>query len=53
MSKNGNKKKYIILIILVVTCVLVVTTAISVKEKRHLNFFEKAVKDSTTFIVGV
>lgn len=53
MSKNGNKKKYIILIILVVVGVLVVATTISVKEKRHLNFFEKAVKDSTTFIVGV
>ena len=52
MSKNGNKKKYIVLIILVIIGTLVVATTISVKEKRHLNFFEKAVKDSTTFMVG-
>lgn len=50
MLKNGNKKKYIILIGLIAVAVMVVITTISVKENRHLNFFEKAIKDSTTFI---
>ena len=52
MLKNGNNKKYIILIILVVVGILVVVTTIAVKENRKLNFFEKAIKDSTTFITG-
>ena len=52
MLKNGNNKKYIILIILVVVGILVVVTTIAVKENRKLNFFEKAIKDSTTFVTG-
>ena len=51
MFKN-DKSKYIILIILVVVGILVVATTISVKENRKLNFFEKAIKDSTTFVTG-
>lgn len=51
MLKNG-KNKYIILIILVVVGILVVVTTISVKENRKLNFFEKAIKDSTTFVTS-
>ena len=50
MLKNGNKRKYIILIGLIIVAIMVVVTAISVKENRRLNFFEKAIKDSTTFI---
>lgn len=50
MLKNGNKKKYIILACLIVVAIMVVITTISVKENRRLNFFEKAIKDSTTFI---
>ena len=53
MLKNGNKKKYIILIGLIIVAIMVVVTAISVKENRRLNFFEKAIKDSTTFISRV
>lgn len=53
MLKNGNKKKYIILIGLIIVAIMVVVTAISVKENRRLNFFEKAIKDSTTFIGSV
>ena len=52
MLKNGKNKKYIILIILVVVGILVVVTTIAVKENRKLNFFEKAIKDSTTFVTG-
>ncbi len=52
MLKNGNNKKCIILIILVVVGILVVVTTIAVKENRKLNFFEKAIKDSTTFLTG-
>lgn len=53
MLKNGNKRKYIILIGLIIVAIMVVVTAISVKENRRLNFFEKAIKDSTTFISRV
>ena len=52
MLKNGNSKKYIILIILVVVGILVIITTFSVKENRKLNFFEKAIKDSTTYITS-
>ena len=52
MSKNSNKRKYIILMSLVIVAILVVLTTISVKENRKLNFFEKAIKDTTTFITS-
>ena len=53
MEKKGNKKKYIILAVLVVFAIAIVLTTRSIKEGRKLNFFEKAIKDSSTFIMGV
>lgn len=47
-----NNKRYIVLAILIVIAFLIVITTKSVKENRNLNFFEKAIKDSTTFVMN-
>lgn len=53
MEKKGNKKRYIILSILICFALVIVLTTKSIKEGRRLNFFEKAIKDSTTFIMDI
>lgn len=53
MEKKGNKKRYIILAVLVCFALVIVLTTRSIKEGRRLNFFEKAIKDSTTFVMDV
>ena len=53
MEKKGNKKSYIILIVLLCFALVIIFTTKSVKEGRRLNFFEKAIKDSTTFVMDV
>ena len=53
MEKNGNKKRYIILAVLICFALVIVLTTRSIKEGRRLNFFEKAIKDSTTFVMDV
>lgn len=53
MEKKGNKKRYIILSILICLALVIVLTTRSIKEGRRLNFFEKAIKDSTTFIMDI
>ena len=53
MEKKGNKKRYIILSILICFAFVIILTTKSIKEGRRLNFFEKAIKDSTTFIMDI
>lgn len=53
MEKKGNKKRYIILAVLACFALVIVLTTRSIKEGRRLNFFEKAIKDSTTFVMDV
>lgn len=53
MEKKGNKKRYIILSLLICLALVIVLTTRSIKEGRRLNFFEKAIKDSTTFIMDI
>lgn len=50
MKKQNNKLKYIIISIIVIFAILLGITSRSLDEKRNLNFFEKAVKDTTTFV---
>lgn len=49
MKKNNVKKVYIILSIIVIFGVLLTITSKSLEDKKDLNFFEKAIKDTVTF----
>ena len=49
MKKKNNKFKYIIFSIILFAVFLGITSSI-ISEEKNLNFFEKAIKDSTTFI---
>lgn len=49
MRKKNKKLKYIILAI-VIFAVLLGITANNIDDSKDLNFFEKAIKDSTTFV---
>ena len=49
MKKKNNKLKYIIFSIILFAVFLGITSSI-ISEEKNLNFFEKAIKDSTTFI---
>ena len=51
--KNNGSKRYIILGILVVVAIMFGLTTKAVKENRNLNFFEKSIKDSTTFVMKI
>lgn len=53
MVKKGKNKRYIVLAILIVIAFMIVITTKSIKENRDLNFFEKAIKDSTTFVMNI
>lgn len=48
---NDEKKRYIILIVLVLVAVMFGLTTKAVKENRNLNFLEKSIKDTTTFVM--
>lgn len=50
---NDEKKRYIILIVLVLVAVMFGLTTKAVKENRNLNFFEKSIKDTTTFVMKI
>ena len=49
MKKRNNKIKYIIIIVVLFAAFLGITS-VSIGDDKDLNFFEKAVKDTTTFI---
>lgn len=49
MKKKNNKIKYIVLSIVLFAVLLGITSS-TISEEKKLNFFEKAIKDSTTFI---
>lgn len=51
--KNNGSKRYIILGILVIVAIMFGLTTKAVKENRNLNFFEKSIKDSTTFVMKI
>ena len=53
MVKKGKNKRYIVLAILIVIAFMIAITTKSIKENRDLNFFEKAIKDSTTFVMNI
>lgn len=53
MVKKGKNKRYIVLTILIVIAFMIVITTKSIKENRDLNFFEKAIKDSTIFVMNI
>lgn len=50
MRKQNNKTKYIIISIIVVFLILLGITSNTLNEKENLNFFEKALKDTTVFV---
>lgn len=52
MANNG-RKKYIILGIVGIVAIMALLTVNSIKEGRKLNFFEKAIKDSATFVMDI
>ena len=49
MKKRNNKIKYIVIFIIILFALLIALTSKSLEEKRDLNFFEKAIKDTATF----
>ena len=49
MKKRNNKIKYIVIFIIILFALLIALTSKSLEEKRNLNFFEKAIKDTATF----
>lgn len=50
---NNKKGRYIVLIILVVVAIMFGITTKSVKEERELNFLEKTIKDTTSFVIKI
>ena len=50
MKKKKTKLKYIIIIIVIISAVLLALTAKMGNDEANLNFIEKALKDSSTFI---
>lgn len=48
--KKNNKKKYIIIGIILLIGIMIFITARSAREDKKLNFFEKIVKDSVSFV---
>lgn len=51
--KKKNSKKYVVLVIVIIIAILLGITVKDVKEEKKLNFFEKAIKDSGTFVVRI
>ena len=50
MKRKINKNKYIIIVSIVVFAVLMGITANTLDDDKKLNFFEKTIKDSVTFV---
>lgn len=50
MKKQNNKIKYMIISIIVIFLVLLGITSNTLNDKKDLNFFEKALKDTTVFV---
>ena len=51
MNRRNNNIKYIIISIIIILVVLIGITSFNInKEDRNLNFFEKTIKDTTTFV---
>ena len=54
MNRKNNNIKYAIISVIIILLVLIGITSFNInKEERNLNFFEKAMKDTTTFISKV
>ena len=53
MKKKSMNLKYIILSIIVIFIVLIGITSFTLDDKKDLNFFEKAIKDTTTLVQKV
>lgn len=53
MADNNKKGRYIVLIILVIVAIMFGITTKSVKEERELNFLEKSIKDTTSFVMKI
>ena len=54
MNRKNNNIKYAIISIIIILLILIGITSFNInKENRNLNFFEKAIKDTTTFISKV
>lgn len=49
MKNKKNKIKYVIIIGIILLAILFGVTARSLNDKKNLNFFEKAIKDTATF----
>lgn len=50
MKRKNNKNKYLLIISIIIFAILMGITAHSLDEAKKLNFFEKAIKDSVTFV---
>ena len=50
MKRSNNQLKYIIISIIVVFAILLAVTSRSLDDEKELDFFEKAMKDTSTFI---
>lgn len=49
-KKRNQNKKYIVLAVSILIAILLGITVRDIKEDRKLNFFEKAIKDSSSFV---
>lgn len=50
MKKQNNKTKYIVISVIVIFLILLGITSNTLNDKENLNFFEKALKDTTIFV---
>ena len=50
MKRKNNNIKFIIIGVIILFALLMGLTAHSLDDKKNLNFFEKAIKDSVTFV---
>ncbi len=53
MRKQNNTLKYMVISMIIVILILLGISSRSLDEERNLNFVEKAVKDTTTFITKI
>ncbi len=53
MGRKNNTIKYMIISFIIIILVLLGITSRTLDEDKDLNFFEKAIKDTTTFIVNI
>lgn len=50
---NEKKSRYIVLVVLIIVAIMFGITTKSVKEERELNFLEKTIKDTTSFVIKI